>query len=72
MQHKIDQNISHSFANNTNNTSSSVSESNIDNQALLATKLPSSHFKAYLKSKVHRPHVSEEFIQHIKTNINKV
>lgn len=69
MQHKIDQKISHSFANN-NNTPSSASES--DNQALLATKLPSSHFKAYLKSKVHRPHVSEEFIQHIKTNINKI
>lgn len=70
MQHKIDQNNSHSIANNT--TPSSSSESEINNQSLLANKLPSSHFKAYLKSKVHRPHVSEEFIQHIKTHIIKM
>lgn len=67
MQHKIEQKLNHPT---TNNTPSLQSDTNI--QAVSGAKLPQSHFKAYLKSKVHRPHVSPEFIQHIKTNINKI
>ena len=69
MQHKIEQKFDYNLS-NINSAPSSQSKTNI--QAVNGAKLPQSHFKAYLKSKVHRPHVSEEFIQNIKTRINKI
>lgn len=67
MNHKIDPKF-----NNPNNPSSDNSE-NASNQAqesnISAHKLPQNSFKDFLKSKVHRPHVSAEFIQQIKKTI---
>ncbi len=66
MQHKIDQNLNHF---NFDGQQKKISENKIQSPAEF--KMPQSNFKDYLKSKVHRPHVSPEFIQNIKNFITK-
>ena len=62
MQHKIDQNLNHLGS---EVQQKKITENKIQSPAEF--KLPQSHFKDYLKSKVHRPHVTPEFIQDRKS-----
>ena len=66
MQHKIDQNLNHLGS---EVQQKKITENKIQSPAEF--KMPQSHFKDYLKSKVHRPHVTPEFIQNIKNFITK-
>jgi len=65
MQHKIDQNINKPNL----DSQSKIIENKI--QSTAEFKLPQSNFKDYLKSKVHRPHVTPEFIQNIKKSLER-
>ena len=63
--HFINHNIE---SNHQPNTESSHSNNEI-NSLFLGHKLPQSSFKEFLKSKVHRPHVSSEFIEKLRNKI---
>jgi hypothetical protein len=65
MQHKTDQDLNHP-----NQGGSQINNESIKSH-ISDAKLPHSNFKDYLKSKVHRPHVTPEFIQNIKRQITK-
>jgi len=67
MNHKIDPNINPQS--DKLSTHNSGNEQNSSENNLFGHKLPQNSFKDFLKSKVHRPHVSQEFIQQIKKTI---
>ena len=67
MNHKIDPN-SNPQSNPSNDGNDKIASQPSD-QNQFGHKLPQNSFRDFLKSKVHRPHVSQEFIQQIKKTI---
>lgn len=72
MNHKIDPNIRHPFdrAGQPDPHQGEHGGQSRD-QVIFGHKLPQNSFRDFLKSKVHRPHVSEDFIQQLKSKIPK-
>ncbi len=76
MNHKINPKFHHSI--NHGITSNSNQHHSDNNQASNNLKpedvgypLPQNSFKDFLKSKVHRPHVSPDFIEKLKNHVSK-
>ncbi|HMY84985.1 MAG TPA: hypothetical protein PLC76_04370 [Saprospiraceae bacterium] len=73
MNSKVDQNrnhfIHHHIESNPEPNTELSHFNNELNNLFLGHKLPQSSFKEFLKSKVHRPQVSTEFIEKIRNKI---